>query len=127
MPPAGAFLWFNVLVFGITGLAALAAPAALLSAADVVLAPESGLAEIRAFYGGAELGLAAFFGLCAARGWLRPGLWAVACVAGGTFAGRMLGIALAEVPSQGMLMVGAFELLWAGFALWLLTRTGDAA
>lgn len=122
MTAASAFLYFNVLVFGVTGLAALAAPAALLSGADVILAPDSPVAEIRAFYGGGSLGLAAYFGYCAAGAVLRPGLWAVVLVTGGAFAGRVVGVALGGM-TPAMLIIGAFEAVWAAFALWLLTRT----
>lgn len=123
MTPAAAFLYFNVLVFGLTGLAALAAPAALLAGADVTLAAGSPVAEIRAFYGGGSLGLAAFFGYCAAGDALRPGLWAVVLITGGALAGRVVGVALGGM-TPAMLVIGALEAAWAVFALWLLTRTG---
>lgn len=123
MTAPAAFLYISGLVFAMTGFAALAAPAAVLSGADVALAPDSPVAEIRSFYGGGSLGLAALFGYCAVTGALRPGLWAVALVSGGALFGRVVGVVVGGM-TESMLAIGAFEAIWVALALWLLTRVG---
>ena len=69
----------------------------------------AGLIELRAFYGGLELGLAAFLFACAAKpAWREPGLWSVALVNGGIAAARLLGIGL----------TGEFTGFFAGALVW---------
>lgn len=90
------------------GLAIVAAPAAVLGGVGISGTP-AGLVELRAFYGGLELGLAAFLLACAAHpGWREPGLWSVALVNGGIAAARLLGIALS----------GEFTGFFAGALVW---------
>lgn len=95
------------------GLAIVAAPAAVLGGVGISGTP-AGLVELRAFYGGLELGLAAFLLACAARpAWREPGLWSVALVNGGIAAARLLGIALS----------GEFTGFFAGALVWELGFT----
>lgn len=76
------------------GLAIVVAPAAVLGSVGIG-GSVAGLIELRAFYGGLELGLGAFLLACVARpDWREPGLWSVALVNGGIAAARLLGIAL---------------------------------
>ena len=65
------------------GVAITAAPAAVLGGVGIS-GSAAGLVELRAFYGGLELGLGAFLLVCAARpAWRETGLWSVALVNGG--------------------------------------------
>lgn len=76
------------------GVAIVAAPEAVLGGVGITGTP-AGVVELRAFYGGLELGLAAFLLACAAKpAWRQPGLWLVALGNGGIAAARLLGIAL---------------------------------
>lgn len=60
--------------------------------------------EMRAFYGGLELGWAAFLVICAVRpGWVVPGLVAILCVYAGIIAARVLGIVL-DKSGQGLIL-----------------------
>ena len=95
------------------GLAIVAAPAAVLGSVGIS-GTGAGLVELRAFYGGLELGLGAFLLICAARpDWREAGLWSVALVNGGIGAARLLGIALS----------GEFTNFFAGALVWELGFT----
>jgi hypothetical protein len=60
--------------------------------------------EVRGFYGGLELGLAAFFAWClAATDRFGPGLMLGALALGGTAAGRLMGIALEGGTTTGQM------------------------
>jgi len=90
------------------GLAIVAAPEAVLSTVGISGTP-AGWVELRAFYGGLELGLAAFLFACAAKpAWRVPGLWSVALINGGIAAARLLGIGL----------TGEFTGFFAGALVW---------
>lgn len=76
------------------GLAIVAAPEAVLAPVGIS-GTAAGLVELRAFYGGLELGLAAFLFACAAKpAWRAPGLLAVGLSNAGIAAARLLGISL---------------------------------
>lgn len=90
------------------GVAITWAPAQVLSGVGIS-GTAAGLVELRAFYGGLELGLGAFLLACARRpDWQRPGLWLVALVNGGIGVTRLLGIALS----------GEFTGFFAGALVW---------
>jgi len=77
-------LLLTALVFGGFGAVLFADPR-ILEHAGVVAAGPMGVAELRAFYGGLELGLAAFFLLAATRrAWHRPALVAQVLALGGS-------------------------------------------
>jgi hypothetical protein len=95
------------------GLAIVVAPEAVLAPVGISGTP-AGVVELRAFYGGLELGLAAFLLACAAKpDWREAGLWSVALVNGGIAAARLLGIGLS----------GEFTGFFAGALVWELGFT----
>ena len=83
---------------------------------DITASAPQGLVELRAVYGGCELGRGAFLLACAAKPeWREAGLWLVLLANGATGLARVLGIALAGWLFTPFL-VGA--LVWEfGFAL----------
>lgn len=92
---------FGTVVLVLAALGFLGFGLAIVAAPEAVLAPvgisgtAAGLVELRAFYGGLEVGLAAFLFACAAKpAWRVPGLWSVALINGGIAAARLLGIGL---------------------------------
>ncbi|WP_374604728.1 DUF4345 family protein [Arenimonas sp.] len=98
------------------GIAITAAPAAVLGGVGIG-GTAAGLVELRAFYGGLELGLGSFLLVCAARpAWREAGLWSVALINGGIAAARLLGIALS----------GEFTGFFAGALVWELGFTAAA-
>jgi Domain of unknown function (DUF4345) len=91
------------------GIALLVKPD-LLSKVDIELRSDTARAEVRAMYGGMEIGLAVFFALCATkRKWHRPGLWAQTAGLGGLSLGRTLGIALSAERRPLLLALLAAE------------------
>jgi len=87
--------------------AALLVRPSLLGIVGVELARPAASTEIRAFYGGLELGLAAFFFAAARRDtWLRPALFAQAAGLGGIVVARLLGM-LADGGAEPMLFLFA--------------------
>ena len=106
---------FRIILLSLAGLGFLGFGLAIAAAPEAVLAPvgisgtAAGLVELRAFYGGLELGLAAFLFACAAKpAWRVPGLWSVALINGGIAAARLLGIGLS----------GEFTGFFAGALVW---------
>lgn len=90
MSLARASLWLSAAAFGGFGLWLTLDPAAL-GAVEVGVDTAAARTEIRAFYGGLELGLAAFFVLAARRpAWHRPALTVQVLGLGG--AGVMRGL-----------------------------------
>lgn len=76
---------FSVFVLALAGLGflgfglwLLADPAGGLAGVGIAATTAAGLVELRAFYGGLEVGLGLFLLICAARpNWRTPGLWLV--------------------------------------------------
>lgn len=98
---ARASLFITALVFGGFGIALLVMPS-LMEVVQVRIVGPEGAVEIRAFYGGLELGLACFFATAAMRAdWLRPGLFLQIAALGGVVLGRVVGLVVdAEVGAQ---------------------------
>lgn len=97
-------------------------PAGGLAGVDIGATSPAGLVELRAFYGGLEVGLGLFLLACATRpAWYAPGLWLV--LLGNLFIGlaRVYGIASSGVFNGFF----AAALVWEfGFPLlaWLALR-----
>lgn len=96
---------FSKLLVGLAGLgflgygiAFLIAPEATLAGAGLHLTGTGAVVELRAFYGGLELGLGLWL-LCAGfqDRLLRPGLWLTLASNGGIGGSRLLGLALGGV------------------------------
>ncbi len=85
------------------GIACLVRPKNMLRQVDVNARSARGTTELRAMYGGLELGLGAFFAVAAAKpAWERPALLAQTLGLGGLAASRLAGI-LTDRP-RGALM-----------------------
>lgn len=88
-----------------------------LGAVHIAPTHPAGAIEMRAFYGGMEIGLGVFLAACAmVPAWREPGLWLVALANGGTVAARILGISMA----------GVFTPFLAGALVWELGFTAAA-
>jgi hypothetical protein len=111
------------------GVPLLAAPS-LMRVAGIQLARPAAATEIRAFYGGLEIGLAVFF-LAAARrdAWLRPALFAQAAGFGGIVAARLIGILVDGSAEPRIFLFAVVEgsgAVLGAIALRRLTRGGAA-
>ena len=101
----------------------LAAPSALEDFASIGLSDPAARAEIRAMYGGLELGLAAFFRWCAlSEQRYEAGLTASALAFLGLAIARLAGMALDSAFTAMHLSVFAVEVLASGLALWGLVK-----
>ena len=96
------------------GLWLLADPAAL-EKVGIQATSQVGTVELRAFYGGMELGLGIFLALCLWRPqWQSAGLWLVLLTNGGAGLARLLAVGMGGVAVEGYL---GWALLWElGFA-----------
>lgn len=124
---------FTTLVIALAGAGFLAFglwltldTAAALAAVDIAAGSAAGLIELRAFYGGLELGLGALLLACAMRpDWRAPGLWAVLLCNAGIAGVRLAGIAASGVFTPFFGWALAWELGFsalAATALWLRRR-----
>jgi hypothetical protein len=104
------------------GVALLVRPT-LLGVVDVALPTPAALTEIRAFYGGLELGLAAFFLLASTRdAWIRPALFAQVAALGGVVLARAVGVIVDGSAEPPVLLFGAVEASGAVLGLLALRR-----
>ena len=115
-------LWLAALAFAGFGAALLARPS-LLGVLGVALARPAAATEIRAFYGGLELGMAAFLGFASRRdAWVRPALAAQAATLGGVALARAIGMAVDGSAEPLILAFGAVEAAGALLAVAALRR-----
>ncbi|SOD03397.1 protein of unknown function [bacterium JGI 053] len=97
------------LAFAGFGVALLVRPA-LLGSLGIELGRPAAATEIRAFYGGLELGLAVFFALASTRDdWLRPALYAQAASLGGIVLARLIGFVVDGSAEPLLLLFAAVE------------------
>lgn len=107
------------------GLAFVLAPG-LLGLVELVPATPGARSDVRAVYGGIELGLGAFLAACARRPpWHRAGLTAQALTLGGAVLGRVASLAVDGPPPSLVLGFGALELCGAVLAVVALRALGD--
>jgi hypothetical protein len=115
------------LAFAAFGVALLVRPT-LLGELGIELGRPAAVTEIRAFYGGLELGLALFFGLASTRdAWLRPALFAQAASLGGLLLARLVGIAIDGSAETLILLFAATEAAGVLFAVAALRSLGGDA
>ncbi|MCA8922801.1 MAG: DUF4345 family protein [Planctomycetes bacterium] len=130
-PFARALLGITGALYVSLGLAFALEPVAWAAKVGLSLDGPGSVTEVRAFYGGLELGLGALFVLCALRrAWIVPGVLGLLCTYGGLAAGR--GLSLLGSGPHGDLQpkLVAVELsgtALSALALWALARgPGDA-
>ena len=105
-------------VFAGAGLAFLGAPG-LLVLVDLAPATPTARSDVRAVFGGLELGIGAWLALCVRQpAWHRPALVAQALAFGGLAAARLLSLIVDGVPRAVTFALWAPEL--SGLALALL-------
>jgi hypothetical protein len=127
-PPPGALfarlvLALSGLAFAAIGVPFLLAPAATAARVDVSLAGALADNDVRAVYGGLQVGCAAFLLWCAARSErVRLGLAAQLLLFGGLFAGRVASWLAVGLPPPLGLALHAGEAL--GLACGLVARRG---
>lgn len=120
-------LILTALVFGGFGTWLFLWPQTL-ALVDVELTSPAARTEIRAFYGGLELGCACFFAVAAARpGWYEAALHAQAASLGGIAIARLLGMLIEASASSTLLMLLAAEVVGSLLAIVALVRLRSRA
>ena len=115
---ARALLVLGAVVAGGFGLVYTIRPEWLAGLVDIALPTAAARADFRATYGGAQLGIAAFCALAAARPpWYRPALLALGLTVGGFGVVRLSSLALDGVFPRLLLAVGVIELAGAFLCL----------
>ncbi|MCC7132515.1 MAG: DUF4345 family protein [Gemmatimonadales bacterium] len=101
-------------VFVTLGLGFLVAPEGLLGLMKIQVSPERALLEIRAMYGGLELGLGVFFIVAVFRErWIRAALGAQFLVLGGMGSTRLLALLFAGRSDRLMVAFAVAEVIGA--------------
>ena len=101
-------------VFVTLGLGFLVAPEGLLGLMKIQVSPERALLEIRAMYGGLELGLGVFFIVAVFRErWIRAALGAQFLVLGGMGSTRLLALLFAGSSDRLMVAFAVAEVIGA--------------
>jgi len=127
---ARAVLALSALPFAAIGLAFLLQPKAMARLVGVDLTDATADADVRAVYGGLQLGCAFLLALAASRPrWVVPGLVARLALYGGLAAARFVSYALVGLPSPLGLGLHAGELLGlaCGVIAWRAVGPGPMA
>lgn len=121
---ARAFAWIAAAIFVVAGLSYVISPASLTQAIGVS-ANASGLTDIRANYGGFQLGFGLFLGWCA-RARVSTGLLLTALVLGAVLLSRVAGLLTDGSVTTYHLSALAFEVTLTTLALWFYARSPTA-
>ncbi len=102
-------LWLSALLFAAVGLCFLLAPAAMAARVEISLGGPIALSDVRAVYGGLQLGFGAFlFWAAAEPSRMRTALFAQLAVFAGLLLGRAVSAALDGLPqSPGYALIAA--------------------
>jgi hypothetical protein len=113
----------SALIFVVVGAGFLLIPKQFGGILEISLPTAMARTDVRATYGGLELGFGIFLLCCAVRReWIRPGLWALALTVGGFATGRLVGFVAEGTINSFMLFFLGLELAVAMLALFLLRR-----
>ena len=123
MKLARSLVFASALIFVVVGAGFLLIPRQLGGVLELSLPTAMARTDVRATYGGLELGFGIFLILCVVRReWIRPGLWALALTVGGFAIGRVVGFVAEGTINNFMLFFLVLELAVALLALFLLRR-----
>jgi hypothetical protein len=123
---ARGLLFSCALVFIVVGAGFLLIPVQYAHVLEISLPTAMARTDVRATYGGLELGFGIFLVLCAFRPeWIRPGLWALALSTGGFATGRLTALLFEGTISNFMLVFLVIEILVTLLAIFLLRRAGS--
>jgi len=123
MKLARSLLFASALIFVVVGAGFLLIPKQFGDLLELSLPTAMARTDVRATYGGLELGFGIFLILCVVRReWIRPGLWALALTVGGFATGRLVGFVAEGTINNFMLFFLVLELAVALLAVFLLRR-----
>jgi hypothetical protein len=118
---ARAFIWIVAAIFVVAGLTYVVSPASLTGATGIS-ADAAGLTDIRANYGGFQLGFGLFLAWCA-RSRVSAGLLLTALVLGGVLVSRVIGLWTDGSVTAFHLSALGFETTLTALAVWFYTRS----
>ena len=114
----------SALIFIVVGAGFLLIPRQYANILEISLPTAVARTDVRATYGGLELGFGIFLVLCVVRReWIRPGLWALALGTGGFATGRLVGLVAEGTINNFMLFFLMLELAVTLLAVFLLRRS----
>ena len=118
----------SAIIFVAVGAAFLFIPKTYAEVLEISLPTAMARTDVRATYGGLELGAGLFLVLCARRKeWIRPGLWALGLATGGFASGRLIGLMFERTLSPLMLVFLAMEIVVTLLTFISLRRLGTPA
>jgi hypothetical protein len=113
----------SAIIFVLVGIAFLFVPQQYAAVLEISALTPLARTDLRATYGGLELGIGIFLLLCLVRrGWMEPGLWALGLATGGFAIGRLIGFALERSVPPLMLGFLVIEVLVASLSFLCLRR-----
>ena len=128
MKPARMLLFACALIFVVAGAAFLVAPEQFGKVIELSAPTAMARTDVRATYGGLELGIGIFLIICAARSeWIRAGLWALGLATGGFATGRLTGILVEGTASRLMLICLVTEIIVTFLSILLLRRSAGVS
>lgn len=114
------------LMFGGFGLLGMMDPARTLEMIHMQPKDITAINEVRAMYGGFELGVAAFLVACLLDRWsLRAALFLTTAIFLGAAAGRAKSVALEGMPDPFFVQIWIFEMVFAAVCIFALARSRD--
>lgn len=127
MKSARVLLLLGAAVFTIVGIGFLIFPVEWAAVTEISLPTAMARTDLRATYGGLDLGVGIFLWVCARRDeWIRPGLVALSLAAAGFGGGRLAGIVAEGSAAPLMLTLLAIEAVIVVVAFATLRRLGHA-
>lgn len=116
----------SALMFTAFGLLAFLSPATTLDMIHMQAKDVTALNEIRAMYGGFELGVAAFLVACLAGRWsLHAGLFLTTAIFVGAASGRFKSSWMDGMPAQDFVNIWIFEIVFSVICIFALARSKD--
>jgi hypothetical protein len=116
----------SALMFAGFGLNGLLNPRGVLDLIHASAIDVTALNEVRAMYGGVELGIATFLVACLLERWPpRAGLFLTTAILVGAAGGRAKSIHVDGMPDATFVGIWVFELVFAAICLFALVRDDD--
>jgi hypothetical protein len=123
MIAARLLLMLNSALFSLFGLLYLIWPTAMCATLHLVATRPTAIVDVRATYGGMQLGIAALLAYCAISiGGTAFGLLSAACIVGGLAVGRLIGIAANGGTSGLVWLIVGVEVTATIINVWMLRR-----
>lgn len=121
-----ALVWMTVAIYTGIGLYCLISPVEALAPVEVTALGSGGVVELRAMYGGLQLGMAVFLSYCArSPERVRLGLLAGVCSIGGLGLARLAAWLVAQPEGLLLPFLCMVEVGGASLGAWQLWRTAD--